>query len=123
MPWTVTVALSFALFKTYAIPSISAVLCKSGQLSTHESAGRRAEDTGIFINEFSGGGMSHEVAGLDTERGSIALARMNWLHSRYGNLISRDDKLFTLALFIFEPYYFCEKFDFRPLNELEKEAR
>ncbi|BEI92415.1 uncharacterized protein CcaverHIS019_0500430 [Cutaneotrichosporon cavernicola] len=123
MPWTVTVALSFALFKTYAIPTISGVLCKSGQLSTDASAGRRAEDTGIFINEFSGGGESHAVAGVDTERGSIALARMNWLHSRYGNLIGRDDKLFTLALFVFEPFYFAELFDYRPLNELEKEAR
>ncbi|BEJ15436.1 hypothetical protein CspHIS471_0500410 [Cutaneotrichosporon sp. HIS471] len=123
MPWTVTVALSFALFKTYVIPTISGVLCKSGQLSTEASAGRRAEDTGIFINEFSGGGESHAVAGVDTERGSIALARMNWLHSRYGNLIGRDDKLFTLALFVFEPFYFAELFDYRPLNELEKEAR
>lgn len=43
MPWTITVALSFALFKTYAIPTISAVLTKSGQLSSAESAGRRAE--------------------------------------------------------------------------------
>lgn len=43
MPWTITVALSFALFKTYAIPTISAVLSKSGQLSSPDSAGRRAE--------------------------------------------------------------------------------
>lgn len=71
----------------------------------------------------SGGGEYHSAAGIDLERGSTALARMNWLHSRYGNLITRDDKLFTLALFVFEPFYFCEKFEFRPLTELEKEAR
>lgn len=110
-------SLSFALFKTYAIPSISSVLCKSNELGSAKNAGRRAEDTTVVIGEFVNGG------GLDSERGTAALARMNFLHGRYGNLITREDKLYTLSLFIFEPALFIEKYEWRPLTPLEAQAR
>lgn len=116
MPFTLTVSLSFALFKTYAVPTISKVLCKGKELSCPMLAGRRAEDTAVVIGEFVG-------EGLDSERGSTAMARMNWLHSRYGNLITRGDKLLTLCQFIFEPVEFCKAFEWRELSPLEQEAR
>lgn len=116
MPFTVTVSLSFALFKTYAVPTISAVLCKGKELSCPMLAGRRAEDTAVILGEFVG-------EGLDSERGSTALARMNWLHSRYGKLITRGDKLLTLSQFVFEPGKFVRQFEWRPLSDLEEEAR
>lgn len=115
MPWLATIALSFALFKTYAIPSISAVLCKSRELSDPANAARRAEDTAVTIAEF--------LRGLDTPRGSQALARMNYLHSRYGSLITNDDMLYTLSLFVFEPITFAARYDWRPLTPLEQESR
>lgn len=115
MPWLTTISLSFALFKTYAIPTISKVLCKSRELSDPANAARRAEDTAVTITEF--------LRGLDTERGAQALARMNYLHSRYGSLITNDDMLYTLSLFIFEPIAFAEKYDWRPMTLLEQESR
>lgn len=115
MPWLTTIALSFALFKTYAVPTISKVLCKSRELSDPQKAARRAEDTAITITEF--------LRGLDTERGAQALSRMNYLHSRYGSLITNDDMLFTLCLFIFEPIAFAERYDWRKMTNLEQESR
>lgn len=117
MPWLIAISLSFALFKTYAVPTISKVLADSKQLLLPENATRRAEDTGVVIAEF----LCPE--GLDSERATTALARMNWLHRRYGKRITRDDMLYTLSLFIFEPIIFCEKFEWRPLTQMEQEAR
>lgn len=79
-------------------------------------ASRRAEDTAIFIGEFL-------TQGLDSERGSVSLARMNWLHSRWGKQIKQGDLLYTLSLFIFEPITFVQKYEWRPLTELEQQAR
>lgn len=88
----------------------------TGELTDPALAGRRAEDTAIFVIEFL-------TEGLDSERGSVLLARMNWLHSRWGKHIKRDDLLFTLSLFIFEPITFVERFEWRPMCELEKQAQ
>lgn len=92
------------------------VLAKTGQLSDPTLASRRAEDTAIFVAEFF-------TEGLDSERGSVSLARMNWLHSRWGKLIKQGDMLYTLSLFIFEPISFVAKYEWRPLTELEQQAR
>lgn len=116
MPWSLTLALSLALFNTYAIPTISSVLVKTGELADPSLASKRAEDTAIFIAEFLS-------QGLDSERGSVSLARMNWLHSRWGKQIKQGDLLYTLSLFIFEPITFAEKYEWRSLTELEQQAR
>ncbi|KAK9896084.1 hypothetical protein P389DRAFT_210898 [Cystobasidium minutum MCA 4210] len=114
-PWSLITSDSLALFKTYAIPSISETLAISGQLSDPLNATRRAEDTGIFVVEFIS-------QGLDSERGSVLLARINWLHDRWKKHIKQEDLLFTLSLFIFEPIDFLQKYEWRELCELEKQA-
>lgn len=92
------------------------VLCKSNELGSIASAGRRAEDTVVFISEFLS-------QGLDSKRGSTALARMNFLHSRYGSAIKQEDLLFTLGLFVFEPIDYIAQFEWRNLTPLEVQAR
>lgn len=47
-PYAWLSANELALFRTYAIPSISSLLCATGQLTDPEAAGKRAEDTGCF---------------------------------------------------------------------------
>ena len=116
LPWTTTLALTFALFKTYAIPTISSVLCKSSELSSSESAARRAEDTATIITDSLFGD-------IDGERGTKAIARMNWLHARYGSLVTQDDLRYVLSLFVYEPIYMNQRFEWRGLTELEKQAR
>ncbi|KAL7008437.1 hypothetical protein EMMF5_002166 [Cystobasidiomycetes sp. EMM_F5] len=78
--------------------------------------GRRAEDTATAVGELLYGD-------IDKERGSIALARVNWLHSRYGSLITQDDLKYTLSLFVSEPFDMNEQFEWRSFTHLEKQAR
>jgi hypothetical protein len=92
------------------------VLASSGELSQPATASRRAEDTAIVIGDFL-------TKGLDSMRGSVALARMNWLHSRWGSRIKQDDLLYTLSLFVFEPVSFCQRYEWRALTNLEVQAR
>ena len=56
-------------------------------------------------------------------RGSTSVARINFLHSRYGSKIKQSDMLFTLALFIFEPIDLIGAFEWRELTVLEQTSR
>ena len=46
-PWGITQALSFALFRTYAVPSIGDLLYKTSQFT--ESTQKRYDDTGLLL--------------------------------------------------------------------------
>ncbi|KAF2131317.1 hypothetical protein P153DRAFT_355128 [Dothidotthia symphoricarpi CBS 119687] len=113
-PWMSGKALAFALFKTYGIPSISKLLCDTQQLSNVEYAGRRYTDTSILIIEFLG----HSPT---SERATSAIARMNYLHSRYqkAKLISNDDMLYTLSLFVLEVERWVRLYEWRTLTPME----
>jgi hypothetical protein len=50
MPYIIGQAVSFALFKTYGIPSISRLLVQTNQLAHLDVAERRAEDTAILLS-------------------------------------------------------------------------
>src|SRR5436853_6098524 len=66
-PWDTTRALEFALFRTFCVPSISALLHRTGEFEKRTQ--RRYDDTDIIISEM----MEH---GYDSDRGSAALKRM-----------------------------------------------
>ncbi|KAF2993602.1 hypothetical protein E8E13_001412 [Curvularia kusanoi] len=107
-------ALSFALFKTYGIPTISKLLCETQQLGKAEYAGRRYTDTSLLITEFLG----HSPT---SERATSAIARMNYLHGRYqkAKKISNDDMLYTLSLFILEVERWIGLYEWRSLTPME----
>ncbi|KDQ50418.1 hypothetical protein JAAARDRAFT_42081 [Jaapia argillacea MUCL 33604] len=125
-------ALSFALFKTYAIPTVSKLLTQTQQLGTKENLTRRYADTAILISTW----IICPVAGTfdleakPTEPGAktveldprcaLAVARTNWLHSKYN--ISNDDYLYTLSLFILEPIRWFKRYGWRALSPLEEQA-
>ncbi|RFU30027.1 hypothetical protein B7463_g6329, partial [Scytalidium lignicola] len=113
-PKLVTTSLQFALFKTYGIPTISHLLVATREFSTPENATKRYADTGVLIGEFA----SHHP---QSERAIKAIARMNYIHSRYQNAgkISNDDMLYTLSVFITEPVAWVERYEWRPMNEME----
>ncbi|TGZ76528.1 hypothetical protein EX30DRAFT_375394 [Ascodesmis nigricans] len=113
-PFMFNTSLQFALFRTYAIPSISRILKGTKQLSETSNAGRRYADTIVLIAEFS-------ANALDSERGSTALARMNHLHSLYPS-IKPGDTLYTLLLFITQPPLFFDRFEWRKSTPLERAA-
>ncbi|KAK9802332.1 putative ER-bound oxygenase mpaB/mpaB'/Rubber oxygenase catalytic domain-containing protein [Seiridium cardinale] len=72
------------------------------------------EDTAVMIGEFM-------VNPPNSARATTAVARMNWLHSRYiaSGKILEADLLYTLSVFITEPVRFNRLFEWRPMNEME----
>ncbi|KAK1220831.1 hypothetical protein PQX77_016402 [Marasmius sp. AFHP31] len=128
MPLILEYALAFALFKTYAIPSISKILASTKELKSAEGISKRYADTSILISTWvtcpisgvvadaSGG----EKSNAQDPRANLAIARTNFLHSHYN--IKNDDYLYTLGLFMFEPAKWAAKFGWRSLTPLEEHA-
>jgi hypothetical protein len=109
--WDYERSLEFALFRTYAVPSISTLLCQTGEFIKRPR--KRYDDTQLILYEIM-------EQGFDSERGRAALKRMNQMHTRFR--ISNDDFLYVLSAFIFEPIRWIERFGWRSLTEQEKHA-
>jgi hypothetical protein len=110
-PWDIRKALEFALFRTYAVPSISGLLATTGEFI--QRAQRRYDDTELLIAEFV-------ENGYHSERGRRAIRRMNQLHHRFR--ISNEDYLYVLSTFVFEPRRWIDRFGWRPYSEHERLA-
>lgn len=108
-PWDTTRALEFALFRTYAVPSIGRLLDTTGEF--HARPQKRYDDTDIIIS------MMLEN-GYESPSGRAALRKMNSFHGRFD--ISNDDLLYVLSTFIFEPIRWNEKFGWRLMVEQER---
>lgn len=110
-PFDTTRALELALFRTFCVPSISALLHTTGEFERR--AQKRYDDTDIIVSELLDWG-------YESERGRAAIRRMNQIHGRFA--IANDDFLYVLSTFIFEPIRFIERFGWRKLEEAEKLA-
>jgi hypothetical protein len=110
-PFDTTRSLEFALFRTFCVPSIAALLDRTREFELR--AQRRYDDTDIIISEI----LEH---GYDSERGRAALRRMNQLHGRFS--IPNEDFLYVLSTFVFEPIRWIEQFGWRRLCERERQA-
>ncbi|KAH8900243.1 hypothetical protein GQ53DRAFT_869641 [Thozetella sp. PMI_491] len=113
MPFLFVFGTQWALVKSYGIASGTPLLVKTRQLADPSKVGKRAEDTAVFISEFLAGD-------LDSERGRLAMAKLNWMHRRYQ--ILDTDYVHTLALFVLEPQRWIEKYEWRSMTYLEKVA-
>jgi hypothetical protein len=104
----------FNVYRTYGIPSISKLLVQTQQLSTQRYAARRYADTSIMIAEF----LAHSPT---SERANAALARMNFLHSKYqkSGKITNEVMLYTLALFVTEIERWIRLYEWRSLTSME----
>jgi len=110
-PWDMTRALEVALYRTYCVPSISALLDKTGEF--YKRTQKRYDDTALIVSEMS-------KWGYDAERGREALRRINRAHSRFN--ISNDDYLYVLSTFIYEPVRWMDRFGWRKMAEHERLA-
>lgn len=110
-PWDVQQALSFALFRTYAVPSIGRLLDETGELTDRTQ--RRHDDTALILDEVS----EH---GLESDAGRQAVRRMNQMHRSYD--IANDDMRYVLATFVVTPVRWIEAYGWRPLVAAEIEA-
>ncbi|KAF8664838.1 hypothetical protein AX16_000679 [Volvariella volvacea WC 439] len=122
MPLLMDYSLAFALFKTYAIPTISELLSKTGEMGCVQNISKRYADVATWIVHPISGFMGRKdppTPGAKADpRAMIALARVNWLHAHYK--ISNDDYLYTLGLFILEPALWAERYGWRELSDMEK---
>lgn len=109
--WDIEKALEFALFRTYAVPSISGLLSWTGEFRDHTR--KRYDDTELLLSEISENGQ-------DSERGQTAIERMNDMHGRYR--ISNDDMLYVLSTFVVEPVHWLARFGKRAMTRTEIDA-
>ena len=110
-PFDITRSLEFALFRTFCVPSISALLDRTGEFRAH--AQKRYDDTDLIISELM-------EWGYDSERGRRALHRMNRQHGRFA--IANENFLYVLSTFIYEPIRWNARFGWRPMCEQERLA-
>jgi hypothetical protein len=108
--WDINKALEFALLNTFAVPSISGLLDRTGEFSCRTL--KRYDDTAILIREVLSNG-------LDSDRATRAFARINDMHGRFR--IANDDFLYVLATFVFTPIDWLDRFGRRGMTEEEKE--
>lgn len=110
-PFDTTRALELALFRTFCVPHIAALLDRTREFG--ERAQKRYDDTDILISEMV-------EWGYDSDRGAAALARMNAIHGRFR--IANDDFLYVLSTFIYEPIRWNARFGWRKMCEQERLA-
>jgi len=110
-PWDYQRALELALFRTYCVPSISALLESTGEFRVRPQ--QRYDDTLLLMAELA-------AHGYDSPRGREALRVVNRLHGRYA--IAAEDMRYVLSTFVFEPVDWLDRFGWRPLSEHERLA-
>ncbi len=110
-PWDTLQALSFALFRTYAVPSIGRLLDETGEFTRRVQ--KRYDDTGLLLEEV-------QRHGLGSRRGRSAVRRINQMHGRYD--ISNDDMRYVLATFVVVPKRWMDDYGFRPMTPNEVAA-
>lgn len=98
----VSIALQLAFYRTYAVPSISALLAHTGHIE-HDPV-KRAEDTGLLIFEM----IEH---GFDHPRARTALRVTNGAHRPW--TISNEDYLYVLGTFMFVPFRWLDRYGWR----------
>ncbi|MFC4604744.1 oxygenase MpaB family protein [Rhodococcus kronopolitis] len=110
-PWDYQRSLEFALFRTYCVPTISALLRRTGEFESRPQ--KRYDDTALLMAEL----LEH---GYDSPRGRESLRTVNRMHGRYE--IDNADMLYVLCTFIYEPLDWIDRYGWRPLNPHERLA-
>ena len=110
-PWDFNQSLSLALFRTYAVPSIGALLARTGELT--ERTQKRYDDTVLILDAV----LEH---GSDSAEGRTAIRRMNQMHRSYD--ISTDDLRYVLSTFVVTPIRWVDAYGWRRMTEVERIA-
>jgi hypothetical protein len=110
-PFDTTRSLEFALFRTFAVPSVAKLLDSTGEFARR--AQKRYDDTDLILSTI----VEH---GYESPVGRIAVRRMNQIHGRFQ--ITNDDFLYVLSSFVYEPIRWNARFGWRRLVETERLA-
>jgi len=109
--WDSQQALSFALFRTYAVPTIGRLLHDTGEFTA--AVQKRHDDTAIILETIA-------AEGMESPQGRAGVRRMNQMHGRYD--ISNDDMRYVLATFVVTPVRWIERYGWRPVRDAERTA-
>ncbi|MGB6124943.1 MAG: oxygenase MpaB family protein [Gordonia sp. (in: high G+C Gram-positive bacteria)] len=110
-PWDINQALSFALFRTYAVPTVGNLLDETAQFK--DVPQKRYDDTAILLEV-------PLLKGFDSTDGKAAMRRINQMHKMYD--ISNADMLYVLATFVVVPVRWIHDYASRPLTADEVRA-
>lgn len=110
-PWDSQQALSFALFRTYAVPSIGRLLFDTGEFTG--AVQKRHDDTALLLEKIA-------EEGLESADGRAGVRRMNQMHGSYD--ISNDDMRYVLATFVVTPARWIQRYGWRQPSQKEKVA-
>lgn len=110
-PWDINQALSFALFRTYAVPSIGRLLYETGEFT--ERTQKRYDDTALLLE-------APAQCGFASTQARDAFRRINQMHGSYD--IPNDDMRYVLATFVVVPKRWFDDFGWRPLSDGELTA-
>jgi hypothetical protein len=107
-PWDMTQSLSFALFRTYAVPSIGGLLARTGEFDRRPQ--KRYDDTVLLLEKPAELGFEHPQA-------RAAIKRVNRMHRSFD--ISNDDLRYVLSAIVVSPVRWIARFGKRPLTPNE----
>lgn len=104
-PWDYTQSLSFALFRTYAVPSVGRLLYDTSAFT--EDTQKRYDDTALLLEQ-------PLIHGFASEQGKGAIRRINQMHRAYD--ITNDDMLYVLSTFVVVPKRWIDDYGWRKLS-------
>lgn len=107
-PWDMNQALSFALFRTYAVPGIGSLLAETGAFIT--AVQRRYDDTALLLEPPLTHGFAHPEA-------RAAIRRINQMHRAYD--IPDHEMRYVLSTFVVVPKRWLDDYGKRPMSHHE----
>lgn len=110
-PWDYNQGTGIAFLRDYGIPSIAALLDRTGELE-HDGV-KRYDDTLLVGEEAT-------VEGIDSARGRASLRRLNRIHGHYD--IPEDEFHYVLATTIVGPVEWIREYGWRDLEPVELAA-
>lgn len=110
-PWDFARALELALYRTYAVPAIGALLAETAELTDRTQ--KRYDDTALLLDAV----LEH---GFEADEGRTAIRRINQMHHSYD--ISNEDMLYVLCTFVVIPKRWLDSYGWRRLTEHELRA-
>lgn len=110
-PWDMTQSLSFALFRTYAVPGIGRLLFETGEFTTNTQ--KRYDDTTLLLEPPARLGFEHPEA-------RAAIRRINQMHRSYD--IPEHEMRYVLSTFVVVPKRWLDAYGKRRLTAREVQA-
>jgi hypothetical protein len=110
-PWDMNQALSFALFRTYAVPGIGGLLDETGEFTARVQ--QRYDDTALLLEPPTRLGFEHAES-------RTAIRRINAMHRAYD--IPDHEFRYVLSTFVVVPKRWMDDYGKRPFTPTEVEA-